>query len=354
MRAMVVRRYGPPENFELRDWPEPQLQAGECLVRVRAVGINFADLMQRMGVYPGTPKPPFIPGFEVAGIIERAPAELAAKPENRNPKIEKREVTKLRVGQRVVAMTRFNAYAELAACAAEAVFPIPEALAFEEAAAIPVNYLTAFHSMFEMGNLRAGDRVLIHGAAGGVGVAAVQLARARGLETFGTAGPSKQDFLRKIGVDHPIDYSRADFVEEVRRAAPRGIEMVLDPIGGKSWARSLRCLGVMGRLVVFGFSAAAGPSGKRSLPRALQALAQTPRISPLKLMERNLAVIGVHLGRMQGHEAVLGREMDELMRLYAAGAIQPVVGKTFPLEQAAEAHRYIHNRQNTGKVVLVV
>ena len=337
MRAAVVKKYGPPENLEMRDWPEPAVKAGECLVRVRAVGINFADLMQRMGVYPGTPKPPFIPGFEVAGIVEQAPGSTALRP-----------------GDRVVGMTRFNAYAELAACPAEGAFAIPDSLSFEDAAAIPVNYLTAYHSMFEMGNLREGDRVLIHGAAGGVGVAAVQLARARGLVTFGTAGAGKQDFLRKTGVDHPIDYTREDFVEAVRRAAPAGIEMVLDPIGGKSFAKSLRCLGTMGRLVVFGFSSAAGPSGKRSLPRAAKAFAQMPRISPLKLMEHNHTVIGVHLGRMQGREAVMRREMNELLAMHSAGHIQPVVGKTFPLEQAAAAHRYIHDRKNIGKVVLTI
>lgn len=279
MRAAVVKKYGGTENFEVQDWPHPAVKPGECLIRVRAVGINFADLMQRMGVYPGTPKPPFIPGFEVAGTVEKAP---------------------------------------------------------------------------DTGKLRAGDRVVVHGAAGGVGVAAVQLAKARGVEVFGTAGPSKQDFLRTIGVEHPIDYSREDFVQAVRRAAPKGIEMVLDPIGGKSWARSYACLGMMGRLVVFGFSAAAGASGKRSLPRAMKAFLQTPRFSPLQLMERNVAVIGVHLGRMAGREAVLGREMEEVMRMYAAGQIQPVVGKTFVLEQAAEAHRYLHNRRNVGKVVLRV
>ncbi len=337
MKAAVVKKYGAPENFELRDWPDPVPKAGECLIRVRAVGINFADLLQRMGLYPGTPKPPFIPGFEVAGTVEGASADGRVK-----------------AGDRVVAMTRFNAYAELAACEAEGVFVIPEALSFEEAAAIPVNYLTAYHSMFEMGNLREGDRVLIQGAAGGVGVAAVQLARARGLETFGTAGPSKQQFLRTLGVDHPIDYSREDFVEAVRRAAPNGIEMVLDPIGGKSWAKSLRCLGAMGRLVVFGFSAAAGPSGKRSLPRAAKAFAQMPWISPMKLMERNQAVIGVHLGRMEGREAVMRREMNEILAMHRAGAIHPVVGKTFPLAEAAAAHRYIHERKNVGKVVLTV
>jgi len=251
-------------------------------------------------------------------------------------------------------MTRFNAYAELAACPAEGVFAIPDTLSFEDAVAIPVNYLTAYHSMFEMGNLRAGDRVLVHGAAGGVGVAAVQLAKARGLVTLGTAGASKQDFLRKLGVDHPIDYTKEDFVKVVRHVAPTGIEMALDPIGGKSWAKSLRCLGAMGRLVVFGFSAAAGPSGKRSLPRAAKAFAQIPRISLLKLMEKNQAVIGVHMGRMEGREGVLRREMMELLEMYKAGAIRPVVGKTFPLEQAAAAHRYIHDRKNVGKVVLTV
>jgi NADPH:quinone reductase-like Zn-dependent oxidoreductase len=337
MRAAVVKKYGPPENFEIRDWPDPAPKSGEYLVRVRAVGINFADLMQRMGVYPGTPKPPFIPGFEVAGTLERVPEGSALRP-----------------GARVVAMTRFNAYAEFAACPADGTFAIPDSISFEDAAAIPVNYLTAYHSMFEMGNLREGDRVLVHGAAGGVGVAAVQLAKARGLVTLGTAGASKQDFLRKLGVDHPIDYTREDFVEVVRRVAPAGIEMVLDPIGGKSWAKSLRCLGTMGRLVVFGFSAAAGPSGKRSLPRAAKALAQMPRISLLKLMERNQAVIGVHLGRMAGREGVMRGEMLELLKMYGAGAIKPVVGKTFPLEQAAAAHRYIHDRKNVGKVVLVV
>jgi NADPH:quinone reductase-like Zn-dependent oxidoreductase len=335
MRAAVVRRYGPPGNFELRDWPQPAPNAGECLVRVRAVGINFADLLQRMGIYPGTPKPPFIPGFEVAGVVEQAPGSTALRP-----------------GDRVVGMTRFNAYAEFAVCPADGTFAIPGALSFEEAVAIPVNYLTAYHSMFEMGNLRQGDRVFIHGAAGGVGVAAVQLAHAKGLETFGTAGPTKQDFLRKIGVDYPIDYTRQDFVEVVRRVAPSGIEMVLDPIGGKSWRKSLRCLGPM--LVVFGFSAAAGPSGKRSLPRAAKAFMQMPRISPLTLMERNQAVIGVHLGRMQGREAVMRREMNEILAMYSAGQIRPVVGKTFPLDQAAAAHRYIHDRQNVGKVVLTV
>jgi synaptic vesicle membrane protein VAT-1 len=339
MRAIVVRRYGPPENLELREVPDPVPQSGDALIRVHAIGINFADLLQRMGIYPGTPKPPFVPGVEIAGVIERAGQSAGSA---------------LKSGDRVVAFTKFNAYAELAATPAENVYRLPDAMPFDDAAAIPVNYLTAYHSMFHMGHLEAGDRILVHGAAGGVGIAAVQLAKARGLILFGTAGPSKQDYLRQIGVDHPIDYTREDFTEVVRRVAPDGIEMVMDAIGGKSFAKSYRCLGPTGRLVVYGFSAVAGPEGKRSLWRGAKAMAQMPRFNPLKLIRDNTAVIGVHLGRKGARGDILRKQLEELFQMYAVGKIKPVIGKTFPLAEAAAAHRYIHNRQNIGKVILTL
>src|SRR5579864_5883329 len=195
MRAMVVRRYGPPEVFEAQQVPDLQPKAGEVLIRVKAIGINFADLLQRMGLYPGSPKPPFVPGLEIAGVVEKV-VQGTRRSEDEG----------LKPGDAVMAMTHFNAYAEWAAVPANLVYRLPAGMPFEDAAAFPVNYLTAYHSMFTMGNLQAGDRILIHGAAGGVGIAAVQLARARGLLIFGTAGPAKQEYLRKIGVDHPIDY----------------------------------------------------------------------------------------------------------------------------------------------------
>src|SRR5579863_5729561 len=256
MRAMVVRRYGPPDVFEAREMPDAQPKSGEVLIRVKAIGINFADLLQRMGIYPGTPKPPFVPGLEVAGVVEKV-AEGGKQAEG----------TGLKPGDAVAAFTRFNAYAEWVAVEASQAFRLPAGMPFDDAAAIPVNYVTAYHSMFAMGNLQPGERILIHGAAGGVGIAAVQLARARGLVTFGTAGPAKQEYLRKIGVDHAIDYTKNDFVEVVRKFAPDGIEMVMDAIGGKSFSRSEKCLGPTGRLVVYGLSAAASPEGKRSLLR---------------------------------------------------------------------------------------
>lgn len=340
---MVVGRYGPPEVFEMKEVPDPQPKAGEAVIRVKAIGVNFADLLQRMGIYPGAPKPPFVPGIEIAGVVEKISEGTKSS-----------EGEPLRIGDAVAAFTGFNAYAEWVAVPLRNVFRLPGGLTFEDAAAIPVNYLTAYHSMFVMGNLQSGDRILIHSAAGGVGIAAVQMARARGLVVFGTAGPAKQEYLRKMGVDHAIDYEKSDFVGMVRKYAPDGIEMVMDPIGGKSFARSRDCLGPTGRLVVYGFSAAAGADGKKSWWRGLQALAQTPRFHPLKLMRDNISVIGVNLGRMPSRGSLLRGELDEIFRMYAAGKIKPVIGKTFTLAQAAEAHHYIHARKNIGKVVLIV
>jgi len=343
MRALVVRRYGPPAVLEMQQVPDPQPKAGEVLIRVKAIGVNFADLLQRIGIYPGTPKPPFVPGLEIAGVVEKAADGGRQSGEDSiNP------------GDAVMAFPQFNAYAEWAAVPANQVYRLPPGMAFEDAAAFPVNYLTAYHSMFAMGNLQEGDRILIHGAAGGVGIAAVQLARARGLVIFGTAGPSKQEYLRKIGVHHPIDYEKNDFVDVVKKFAPDGVEMVMDPIGGKSFAKSYKCLGPTGRLVIYGFSAAAGPDGKRSLFRAARALLQTPRFHPLQLMSKNATIIGVNLGNVRSRSALLRSELDELFRLYGAGKIKPVISKTFPLEQGAAAHQYIQDRKNIGKVVLSV
>jgi NADPH:quinone reductase-like Zn-dependent oxidoreductase len=342
MRAIVARQYGPPEVFELQSLPDPQLKPGQVLIRVKAAGINFADILSRMGMYGGVPKPPFVPGLEVSGVIEDVASGLPA------------QATGLAKGVRVAALTKFKGYAELVAVPALQVFPIPDSVSFEDAAAIPVNYLTAYHSMFQMGNLQAGDRILIHAAAGGVGVAAIQLAKARQLVIFGTAGSAKQDYLRSIGVHYPIDYSKQDFVEVVRRVAPDGIELAFDAVGGDYFKRSQRCLGPGGRLVVYGFSAAVGADGKRSLWRIAKALLQTRLYHPLPMIDRNLAVIGVHLGRMQGREALMKKEMAEILRMYEAGEVKPVIGKSFPLEHAADAHRFIHSRQNIGKVLLAV
>jgi NADPH:quinone reductase-like Zn-dependent oxidoreductase len=343
MRAVVVRRYGPPEVLEVQQAPDPQPNAGEVLIRVKAIGVNFADLLQRMGLYPGTPKTPFVPGLEIAGVVEKA-AEAGSGGHGENP----------RPGDAVVALTDFNAYAEWVAVPAAYVYRLPAGMSFSDGAAIPSNYLTAYQAIITQGNMQPGEKILIHSAAGGVGTAAVQLARARGLFVFGTAGPAKQEHLRRIGVQHAIDYEKSDFVDVIEKYAPGGVDMVMDPIGGKSWERSYSCLAPNGRLVAYGFSTVAGSDGKQSRLRGMKALMQTPKFNPLELMKKGTSIIGVNLGQARSRGDHLRSELNEIFRLYAEGKVKPIVSKTFPLEQASAAHQFVQQRKNTGKVILSV
>ncbi|HXA56106.1 MAG TPA: zinc-binding dehydrogenase [Candidatus Acidoferrum sp.] len=343
MRAAVIRRYGAPDVFAVQDLPDPQPKPGEVLIRVKTIGVNFADILQRIGAYPSAPKPPFVPGLEVAGVVEKVADGGRAG-----------EGDALRPGDAVAALTRFGAYAEWVTVPAGMAFRLPAGMPFDDAAAIPVNYLTAYHSLFTMGNMLPGDRLLIHAAAGGVGIAAVQLAKARGLKIFGVAGPTKQETLRKLGVDHAIDYDRDDFVDVVRKYAPDGVEMAMDPIGGKSFAKSFECLGSTGRLVIYGFSTIASGNRKRSLFGGAKALLETPRFHPLRLMGKNVSVIGVNLSGLQARPQLMRAQMAEIFQMYSAGKIKPIIGKKFPLLEAAMAHQFIHDRKNIGKVVLWV
>jgi NADPH:quinone reductase-like Zn-dependent oxidoreductase len=334
MRSVWIPRTGPPEVLEVRDGPEPQARSGEAVIRVRASGVNFADVMARLGFYADAPPLPCVVGYEVAGTVERVGPGADG----------------LAVGQRVAALTRFGGYAEAIAVPAAQVFAMPERMSFEEAAAVPVNYLTAVLMLRHFANVQKGDRVLVHAAAGGVGMAAIQLCRIAGAEVIGTASASKHALLRDAGVAHAIDYRTQDFEAEVRRiTGGRGVDVVLDATG--AFRKSYRCLAPLGRLVMFGFSQAASgmaPSRLAALPKLLA----IPWFYPIRLMNENKAVIGVNLGHLWDRMDLLRREMLALLGDYEAGRIRPVVGKTFPLAEAAAAHRFIQERQNVGKVVL--
>jgi NADPH:quinone reductase-like Zn-dependent oxidoreductase len=333
MRSVWIPRAGPPEILEVRDGPDPAPRPGEVLIRVRAAGVNFADVSARLGFYPDAPPFPCVVGYEVAGIVEQGPAGDGLAP-----------------GQRVVALTRFGGYAEAVAVPAAQVFPLPDALSFEQGAAIPVNYLTAVLMLRRFGNVQAGERVLVHAAAGGVGMAAIQLCRIAGAEVIGTASASKHAMLAQAGVAHAIDYRTRDFETEVKRiTGGRGVDIVLDATG--AFRKSYRCLAPLGRLVCFGFSAAASgmtPNRLAAIPKLLA----IPWFHPVQLMNANKAVIGVNLGHLWDHIDLLRREMLALLADADAGRIAPVVGKTFPLLEAAAAHRFIQERRNVGKVVL--
>jgi NADPH:quinone reductase-like Zn-dependent oxidoreductase len=334
MRAVWIPRPGPPEVLELREGPDPTAKDGQVLVRVRGSGVNFADVSARLGVYPDAPPPPCVVGYEVSGVVERTGPG----------------VTGFQTGDRVFALTRFGGYADAIAIPADQVFPMPGAMTFEEAAAIPVNYLTAILMLRHFGNVREGDRVLVHAAAGGVGMAAIQLCRIAGAQVIGTASASKHAALKEMGVAHCIDYRTEDFEEGVKRVtAGRGVDIALDATG--AFRKSYRCLAPLGRLVCFGLSQASSGMAPSRL-RALAAVVQLPWFHPIKLMNDNKAVVGVNLGHLWDHIAMLRREMSGLLGDYEAGRIKPVVGKTFPLAEAAKAHRFLQERQNVGKVVL--
>ncbi len=216
MRAVVIPRHGGPEVLEVQERPDPQVAAGEVRIEVKAAGINFADLLARTGMYPDAPKMPSVVGYEVSGTVESIGEG----------------VTAVAVGDRVMAGTKFGGYAELCTTAEADVLPLPESLSFEQGAAVPVNYGTAYAGVVMMGGLRDGDRLLIQAAAGGVGISATQIAAARGAEIFGTASASKHDAIRAQGVAHAIDYRNDDFEAVVNRiTGGEGIDIAFDAIG---------------------------------------------------------------------------------------------------------------------------
>jgi NADPH:quinone reductase-like Zn-dependent oxidoreductase len=336
MRQVVIARFGGPDVLVTREAPDPTPGDGDIRIRVRAAGINFADVLARLGLYPDAPKPPMVVGYEVAGKVDAVG----------------RTVVGFAAGDRVLALTRFGGYADTVVVPASQAFHFPDELSDSEAAAVPVNYLTAALALYRMAALSPGETVLVHNAGGGVGVAATQLARLRRAVVIGTASAFKHEALRRFGVDHTIDYRHANVAEEVSRITRgRGVDVILDPIGGRSFTDSYRMLAPLGRLVIFGLSAAA-PGERRSAWRAFHAWYSTPRFNPMSLINRNRGVFGLHIGHLWDEHRQLAPLMEMLISELHAGRLTPVVARTFPLARAADAHRFIQSRANIGKVVL--
>ena len=337
MRAIVTTRNGDVDVLKVEARPDPVPNKGEVLIRVKAAGLNFADILARQGLYPDGPPKPCVMGYEVAGIVEAVGDE----------------VDRALVSKPVVAMTRFGGQAELVAAPLTQIFEKPEQLSFEQGAAVPVNYLTAWALLVTMGGLKKEEAVLIHNAGGGVGLAALDIAKHIGAKTYGTASASKHEFLKARGLDQAIDYRGQDWLPVLMDlTGGRGVELVIDPLGGSSWKKSYRALRTTGRMGVFGMSTASA-SGIRGKLRVLKALSQTPRFHPLALMNRNRGVFGLNLGHMWSEGEKVASWTGEIVRGIKEGWIQPHVDRAFPFEQVADAHRYIEARKNIGKVVLV-
>jgi len=340
MRALVITQHGDPDVLRVEERPAPPVGGGEVRIAVRAAGMNFSDLLARAGVYPDAPPPPCVIGYEVAGEIESVGDGVDG----------------LVIGDRVIAGTRFGGQAELVTVAAEQAIPLPAEMSFEQGAAFPVNYATAYAALVIMGGLEQGERVLIHAAAGGVGTAATQISKMIGAEIFGTASATKHDAIRAQGVDHPIDYRSEDFAEAATRITGGvGLDLDLDPIGPTSFRRGYRILRPGGRIVMYGLSEVQ-TGEKRDIPAILRGLARMPLATmpwwkSLGLMNENKGVFGLNLLKWWDQEG-LERVLEPLGSDLADGRYQPVVAESFPFERAAEAHRFIAERRNVGKVVL--
>jgi NADPH:quinone reductase-like Zn-dependent oxidoreductase len=341
VRAVVITRNGPPEVLQVQERPDPPVGAGEVRIAVKAAGINFADLMARAGTYPDAPPVPCVVGYEVAGEIESVGDGVEDH----------------KVGDRVLGGTKFNGYAELVTVPADQALPLPKDLSFEEGAAFPVNYGTAYAGLVIMGGLKEGERVLIHAAAGGVGISATQIAKLRGAEIFGTASPSKHDAIVEQGVDHPIDYRNQDFAAEVMRlTGGEGVDVIMDAIGPSSFRKDYRILRSGGRLIMFGASEIQTGEG-RDLKAVAKALARMPRATmpwwkSVGVMNENKGVFGLNMLSWWEREGGLDRVTEPLLGDLQAGKLRPVVSESFPFDRAADAHRFISDRKNVGKVVL--
>jgi NADPH:quinone reductase-like Zn-dependent oxidoreductase len=338
MLAVFITKPGGPDVVKVKKTPLPEFKDGQALVKVYAAGINYADVAARSGLYPDVPKFPFIPGYEFAGLIEKA-----------------RNTNSVKQGDRVLGVCLFSAQAEYVAVDEKQLFPIPEKMSFEQAAAMPVNFLTAYYALFRLGNLGENEKVLIHSCAGGVGTAAVQLAQTKNAVIFGTTSTEEKiEYLKKTGVHYPINYRKEDFREAAKQILGNsGINLILDPVGGPTFKKSYRLLAPGGRIICYGvIDLAAG--GRRNIIRLLWKFLAMPRISTLNLIQNNKGVFGLALNRLFKRADEIRLAMNDLLRLFNKGLIKPEINRVFKLNEVSLAHASLESGKSWGKFILKI
>ena len=336
MRAVLLRKTGPPESLTIETVPDPAPGPGEVAIAVRASGVNFADVLARQGLYPEAPKPPFVPGFESAGEIAAVGAG----------------VTSFRVGQRVLAYHLTGGYAERVVVPVERVFALPDNVPYQTAVVLPLNYGTAYIALYRTGPVERGMRVFVHAAAGGVGLAALDLGRRAGLEITGAASTHfKRARLLHAGVLHVVS-SRHLRVDRVSRRIYGGpaYDIVLDSVGGKTVRQGLRALRPGGRVVSLGVGSLSGGG----LFGALRFLLTMQSFTFLNLLEPSVGLHGVNLRRLMENPALVRGVIEQLIAWTASGEIRPEPGRVVPLEEVGIAHTLLERRSNVGKIVLRV
>jgi NADPH2:quinone reductase len=338
MRAYTLERHGPPEVLELREMPVRTLGRGEVEVRVQAIGINYAEVLSRRGLYGWAPPKPYVPGMEVAGVIEAAAPDVPTE----------------RLGESVVIGMQYGGYAErVVVRSAQALTAIPS-LTTEENAAFAVNYMTAWVSLMEMARLRATDRVLVTAAAGGVGSAAIQMAAAFGCDVVGMAGSDdKLERVRGMGAAHTVNYRAPDWKARLKaELGGRRPDVVLEVVGGEVFQECLASLAPFGRLVVAGY---AGLDYSVWKPWTWWgAWRGRPRADVMGLAKASTGLLACHIGYLLGDQARLQQVWGDLVPFTTSHGISPVVGHTFPFEQIHEAHRLMESRNSVGKIVVTL
>jgi len=338
-RRVFIPRYGDPDVLEVRETQPEPLTPGSVRIQVHASGVNFADLMMRMGLYSDAPPVPFVPGYEVAGTV----IEIEGNP----PDLR----TGVQVGAKVMAATYFGGYSEEIVVPAAKVVAIPSGWSMQDAAAFLVGSLTAWTGLVPMARVQEGDRVLVHGIAGGLGLAAAQIAASHGARVAGTCGgATKVMRVKDLGFE-AFDYNEANPAAAIRAWAPEGVDIIMEARGFRALRNDLKLLRPAGRVVVYGVSAMV-PGRKKNWFRVLNDSLSLLRFHVPKLVDANAGIFGLNLLKLWNEDGLLTRALDDMLSMVEKGTLRPIVDRTFPLENAAQAHGYIHNRKNIGKVVL--
>ncbi|WP_203334038.1 quinone oxidoreductase family protein [Planococcus beigongshangi] len=322
MKLIQFEKYGGPEVLRYIEETRPEPADNEVLVEVKAIGVNYADTARREGKYVVPTPLPYVPGSEVAGII-------AGVGNN---------VTKFKTGMRVSALIESGAYAEFVAVDENMLIPVPDAVEFEQAVALPLQGLSAYHVLTTMGRLEEGETVLIHAAAGGVGAIAVQLAKLFGAgKIIATASSDeKLEHAKAMGATHLVDYTKDNWVEEVKGITEgKGVDLALEMVGGEVFNQTLKCLAPFGRLVIFGAA-----SGEQA------------QMHPGQLMRKNQSVIGFFLPQIMRKPELFQKSFEELLGYMASGKLKLTIGGSYPLADAAEVHKLLQSRKTIGKLVL--
>jgi len=335
MKKVIYPKIGGVDSIEIIEVDDPIASEGEVVVRIHRAGINFADLMMRQGLYGSNPDFPFTPGYEASGVITSVGSG----------------VNGLDIGDRVLAMTGFGGYSEKVSISSSRVFKLPDSVTFDQAAAIPVTYGTAYHMLFHLGRISPGDSVLIHHAAGGVGTAVAQLCKVAGASVvIGTASSSKKEFVESIGVNF-VDRETEDFVEVCKDlTGGKGVHHAIDPVGGSNLMKSYKATRRGGKVYFFGASSAV-KGEKRSMITAFRMWLNTPKFDPIKMMSSNKAVFGVHMGLLDDQHIFEGH-LNNLSKMLENGEINPIIDSIWRFERVAEAQKHMHDRKNRGKILI--